>query len=165
MPAYCLYTRVLNDLPTSLPSSLTTGTYALIVTYIGDASGEIDERVGKKWARQYKTSTQKFPDITDSPATPKLVELCCVYLTLSMCFAKMGEENRGDEDNDRVPLKVYYRRLGERLLKEIANADEVDLNIDYENKFYIEDKYPTATTEASYDRKFTNTELDTYSYS
>jgi hypothetical protein len=162
MPAYCLYTRVLNDLPTSLPSSLTASTYALIKTYIGDASGEIDERVGKKWARQYNSSTQKFPDITDTPATPKLVELCCVYLTLSMCFAKMGEENRADEDAGRVPLKVYYRNLAEKLLIAIADSDQVDLDISTENKFWYQEKYPDDETD--YDRVFTNDELDTYSY-
>ena len=162
MPAYCAYTRVLNDLPTSLPSSLTATTYALIKTYIGDASGEIDDRVGKKWARQYATSTQKFPDITDSPATPKLVELCCVYLTLSYCFAKMGEDNRGDEDSGRLPLKVYYRKLAEEIMQEIAYSDAVDLNITTENKFDYQEKYPDDETE--YDRTFTNDELDKYSY-
>ena len=162
MPSYCVYTRVLNDLPSSLPSSLTDTSYALIKTYISDASGEIDERVGKKWARQYKTSTQKFPDITDTPATPKLVELCCVYLTLSMCFAKMGEDNRGDDDSGRVPLKVYYRKLGEDLLKKIAHDDDVDLDISTENPFWYQEKYPDDETD--YDRTFTNDELDKYSY-
>ena len=162
MPAYCAYTRVLNDLPSSLPSSLTATTYALVKTYIGDASGEIDDRVGKKWARQYATNTQKFPDITDSPATPKLVELCCVYLTLSYCFAKMGEDNRGDEDAGRLPLKVYYRNLAEKLMEEIAHSDSVDLNITAENKFDYQEKYPDDETE--YDRTFTNDALDKYSY-
>jgi hypothetical protein len=160
MPAYCTVTRVLNDLPASLPSSLTATSYALITTYIGDASGEIDDRVGKKWARQYKTSTQKFPDITDSPATPKLVELCAIYLTLSWCYTKLGEENRGEDDNGREPMKVYYRRLAEKLMEQIAHADTVDLNISTENKFDYQEKYPD--DETAYDRVFTNDDLDTY---
>jgi hypothetical protein len=147
-------------LPASLPSSLTATSHALISTYIGDASGEIDERVGKKWARQYKTSTQKFPDITDTPATPKLVELTAIYLTLFWCFTKLGEENRGEDDNGREPMKVYYRKLAERLLKQIADDDNVDLDITTENPFWYQEKYPDDETD--YDRVFTNTELDAY---
>ena len=160
MPTYCTVARVLNDLPASLPSSLTATSHALIVTYIGDASGEIDERVGKKWERQYKTSTQKFPDITDTPATPKLVELCAIYLTLFWCYTKLGEENRGEDDNGREPMKVYYRKLAERLLKQIADDDNVDLDIATENPFWYQEKYPDDETD--YDRVFTNTELDAY---
>ena len=160
MPTYCTVTRVLNDLPASRPSSLTATSYALISTYIGDASGEIDERVGKKWARQYKTSTQKFPDITDTPATPKTVELAAIYLTLSWCYTKLGEENRGEDDNGRDPMKVYYRKLAEKLIKQIADDDNVDLDIATENPFWYQEKYPDDETD--YDRVFTNTELDAY---
>ena len=158
MPTYTTYAKVNADLPSGHGILEAT-----INTRISEASDEVDVRVGKKYARQYETNTQKFPDIDSDPATPSLVEKCCRWLVLAECFEDLGQDNRGDEETDgNVPAKIYYRRKAEKVLKEIATDDVMDLNISVENKFYYTEKYPD--DESDFDRKFTNENLDSYTY-
>ena len=158
MPTYTTYSKVNADLPSGHGILEAT-----IDTYISEASDEVEVRVGKKYARQYKTSTQKFPDITDSPATPSLIEKCCRWLVLAECYEDLGQDNRGDEQTEgNLPEKVYYRRKAEKVLKEIATDDTMDLNVSVENKFWSQEKYPD--DESDYDRIFTNENLDSYTY-
>jgi len=143
MPTYVLKNTVKNKLPSNLPDELND---ARIETLIGYASAEVDEMAGRQFSRQYNSNTQKFPDITDDPATPQTIELCTMWLVLSYCYEEMGDyENRGDEDND-VPNKIYYRRLCESKMKKI-NAGDIDLDISGTAQVENIDKYPTSSEE------------------
>ena len=156
MPAYVTLTKVKSWLPSGHGISDDD-----LNTIIGDSSEEIEEMAGKLYVKQYETNTQKFPDIDDDPATPKTIELCTLWLVLAESYARIEIDNSGDESNTQ-PKKKYYRDKAEAKMTKVA-AGEIDIDISVENPFYAEEKYPDDETD--FDRKFTNDELDTYTYS
>jgi hypothetical protein len=155
MAAYTDLTSVKNKLPASLPATLSD---SVITGFIVDASGEVDDGVGPRYSRQYKSNTQKFPDVTDSPSTPASVKLCATWLAVSECYEKIGESNRGNEPGASEPNKSYYRRKAEGVLSRILNG-EIDLSVAAATRAAaIGERYPD--DESTLDRVFTNTEMD-----
>lgn len=158
MALYIAIANVKNELPTGHGIS-----DADITTYVTEESSVIDDRVGKKYARQYESSAQKFPEYNSDPATPQLIQQVCKWLVLARCYEILAVENRGDaEDGSGKSLKKYYYDKAIKALDKIADDDNIDLNVSVENKFDFIEKYPD--DETSFDRIFTNTELDTYTY-
>lgn len=156
MPSYVTVANVKLKLPASLPTALSDARIAVLVA---NASGEIDELVGNNYAKSYQTNTQRFPNITDTTyTTPKTIELCALWLTLSACFEELGEENRGAEDVNNKPNKIYYRELAEKKLEQIRSG-EIQLSVlSHGTHWETDDKY--VDDESDMDRVFTNEAMD-----
>lgn len=156
--AYINVTSVKAKLPASLPTALTD---ARILILIQEASAEIDEAVGSRYAYQFNSDTQKFPDYGSTPDTPGTIKKIALWLTLSACYEEIGESNRGNEKGAKETNKAYYRRLAEGKLEKILNG-VIELNLGTENSassvFEGYEKYPS--DETSMDRKFTNDAMD-----
>ena len=153
MAAYVTRTKLTDNLPESLPSDMDS---AYLDTQIGDASSEVDELAGHQYTRSYKSGVQKFPDITDSPATPPSIEQCALWLALSRCYEKLEAENLGGDD-EVTPRKIYYRNKAEKKLKDIADG-KVDLNVTQSGIIAMKERYPDA--EDDMDHVVKKTELD-----
>lgn len=155
MANYVAQATVTAKLTTGAVTELTTGRIdALIIS----ASNEVDDLVGPGFARSYNSNTQKFPQITDSPATPATVELCALWLTLSRCYEELSDEvNFGNEENSR-PAKIYYRDLADKRLTMIRNR-EITLNVEGIEAEVIE-KYFDATVEDGMDHIFKKSDMD-----
>lgn len=87
MPTYTTSAKVLVQLPSSPPSSVTDN----LAEDIADASGIVEAMVGTSFPLSYEGSSQKFPDITSDPATPAIVALAATYLAASRQFQRLGE--------------------------------------------------------------------------
>ena len=156
MPNYVARASVTAKLPSGYSDVLDNDRIDDLIT---NASGEIEEMAGTRFSLQYETSTQKFPEITDSTyTTPKTIELCALWLTLSYCYEELADANRGDVENFETN-KVYYRRIATEKMEKVADG-EIDLGIGLTTKIYATEKYPD--DESSFDRVFTNTDMDTY---
>lgn len=124
MPTYCTSSKLTDNLPDNLPTAM-NATY--LASQISDASAECDELVGSHFSRVYESNTQKFPDITSTPATPKTIEQCALWLALSRCYEKLEVENYGAEDQ-ATPRSIYFRNKAENKLKEVRDG-VVELNV------------------------------------
>lgn len=91
MAAYTSDANLLIELPNSLPSELSS---AVRAQYISDASAEVDAWVGIRFGLSYVSGTQKFPDITASPATPAIIEKQARRLAAALGYRKLGETSR-----------------------------------------------------------------------
>lgn len=153
MAAYVTRVKLSDNLPDSLPSDMDN---AYLDTQISDASSEVDELAGHQYTRSYKSSVQKFPDITDSPATPPSIEQCALWFSLSRCYEKLETENLGGDD-EVTPRKIYYRNKAEKKLKDIADG-KVDLSVVSSGIIATKERYPE--NEDDMDHVVTKTELD-----
>lgn len=158
MPSYVTTAKVKTRLPSSLPTALNDASIAALIL---DASGEIDEKVGSRYSKSYQSSTQRFPEITDTTyTTPKTIELIALWLVLSAAYEILGEENRGAENDTNKPNKVYYREKALAELEAIRNSDiQLDV-ISLGTHWETDEKYPD--DESAMDRIFTNEELDAH---
>lgn len=94
MPTYTTLTSVKDELPSSLPASLTD---ALLTTYITAGSAQVDARVGRAYPFAYNSASQKFPEITDSVPTPSIIEECARQLAAFRAYVKLKEINKADQ--------------------------------------------------------------------
>ena len=84
MPTYTTVAKVQAELPSGQPEGYTAETWATkIGELISVCSQYVDDNVGSKYPFSYKTNTQKFPDITDEPATPSTIERITRWLVTS----------------------------------------------------------------------------------
>lgn len=113
MPTYTTRTALQTLLPSSLPAALTT---TLQDQYIADGSAYVDGMVGKRFP--ILSSNQKFADITDSPATPALIELCARWVAAHFAWLKLGEINRSEPTN-----ASRYLEMADAKLKEIRDGE------------------------------------------
>ena len=114
MPVYTDSTRVYSELPDNLPTSVTSYTD----TDIQSASQMVESGVGPRFPLAYKSNTQKFPDITDSPSTPGLIELAARYYAASLQYKRLGESVGEGE----VPKSKEYWDMAESLMADIRNG-------------------------------------------
>jgi hypothetical protein len=117
MPTYTTSAKVLTLLPDSPPSGVTTNT----TQDIADASAVIESLVGDQYALSYNTSSQKFPDVGDTPATPAIIELAARYYAahLQLLRLKMLQTvDEGEEDS----LGNAYRRKAEELAEGVRSG-------------------------------------------
>lgn len=114
MPTYTTTTQVEAILPT-LPASITSADKA---RWIADASGMVDEEVGRRYPVQ--STGQKFADISDSPATPVGIELCARWYAAYFAFLQLREINKSDELNSRAST---YFKLAQNRLKMIRQGE------------------------------------------
>jgi hypothetical protein len=134
---------------------------ANIAALILDAGGEIDEKVGNQYAKSYVTNTQRFPEISDTTyTTPKTIELIALWLVLSAAFEILGEENRGAEDTNNKPNKVYFREKALTELESIRNGDIILEVLSRGTNWEATEKYPD--DESSLDSVFTNEAMDAH---
>lgn len=158
MASYCTRTRLTDNLPDDLPAGMDS---TFMDNQIAASSFEVDELVGFGFTRQYKTNTQKFPDITDDPATPKTIENCALWLALSLCYEKLDVENEGDEvGENKTSRRVYYRNKAIQQLEKIRNG-VVDLNVTAEAGVEAQDKYMDDSDEEDKEWIVKKSELDT----
>lgn len=109
MPTYTTATAVEYGLP-SLPASITT---AHKTQWITDASALVDAHVGSRFP--VLSSSQKFADITDSPATPPVIEVIARWLAMYFGFVRLKEVNRAGEGTDQA--KAYWDKAMAELEK------------------------------------------------
>jgi len=100
MPTYCTSADVLLELPPSPPASVTDN----IAIDIAHASDLVEAGVGTAFPLAYNSGAQKFPDITDSPATPRIVALAAIYLAAARQYQRMGQLHDKDA-NQRTILE------------------------------------------------------------
>jgi len=117
MASYTSDAKLLVELPSSLPSTLSS---AVRAQYISDASAEVDSRVGPRYGLDYATNTQRFPDITDDPATPEVIEQIARWLAAARCYRKLGDINRDVATGMSTPER--YEKQAWELLKEIKTG-------------------------------------------
>jgi len=106
--AYTNRTNLQTLLPSVLPADLTT---ALQDQYISDASAMVDSLVGKRFPMS--SNGQKFNDITASPATPAVIELCARWIAAHFAWLKLGEINRSEATNAATYLAMAKAQLQE----------------------------------------------------
>ncbi len=116
MPAYTDFDRVMAHLPKDPPASVTAKTDQ----DIADASAQLDARVGAHFPLAYGGGTQRFPDITETPATPAIIELTTRYLAVHMQYVRMKEKRSGDGT-----LADKFGELADKLIGEIIKGDIV----------------------------------------
>ena len=118
MPAYCTEAQAKAGLPDSLPTDMNS---AYFTTAIADASAEVDSLVGGDYPLSYASSTQRFPDVSDTPATPAVIKECAVWLTMSRAYMKLDVDNVGGDGETRPRWQVF-RALAEEKLRDIAGG-------------------------------------------
>jgi hypothetical protein len=118
MAAYTTLTKVKAEIPSGLPEGYTQQTWdALLTGLITDNSQYVDDNVGGRYGFNYNSSVQKFPDITDSPATPATIEKICRFLCAADAYAYITRLFNND-DNKRQ----FRRNWAEGKLEEIREG-------------------------------------------
>jgi hypothetical protein len=132
MAQYTSDTALLRELPESLPSALDTEVERL--PYIQQASALADSLVGPDFSAD--GTGQRFPDATDTPATPPIIELATRKLAASMIVTALGVVNStaapSSADTLRDEAMEWFRKIREREIavtgtdgSEHASADRV----------------------------------------
>ncbi len=114
MPTYTDSTRVYTELPDNLPTSVTNYTD----TDIASASQIVESKVGAAFPLAYKNNAQKFPDITDTPSTPGIVELAARYYAASLQYKRL-EQVAGEGE---TPKSSQYWDMAESIVKDIREG-------------------------------------------
>jgi hypothetical protein len=114
MPTYCTSTDVLNYLPDNPPSTVTDHLSDDIAT----ASDLVESGVGPRFALLYKSNAQKFPDVTDSPATPNIVRRAATFYAASLQWLRL-KESVGENE---TPSWEKYQAMAEQLVADIRNG-------------------------------------------
>ena len=105
MPTYCTDAQLTDELMDHLPEEITSSYRS---SAIGDSSSELDGLVGLSFPLDYSTSSQKFPNITDSPATPIVIKRCAIWLAASYCWVTMSATSRlTTEAAESSPAEMY----------------------------------------------------------
>lgn len=115
MPTYTDSASVLAHLPPSPPTTVTNYTAA----DIADASSIVESKVGPEFPLAYKSGTQKFPDITDSPATPAIIKLAATWLAASFQYVRLGRPAREGETSQAD----LFRERAMSLLDDIRSGE------------------------------------------
>ncbi len=132
MAQYTTDTALLRELPESLPTALDTAGERL--PYIEQASALADALVGPDFTAN--VSGQRFPDASDSPATPPIIELATRKLAASMIVTALGVVSStaapSSADTLRAEAMEWFRKIREREIavtgsdgSEYASADRV----------------------------------------
>lgn len=121
MATYTTSAKVAIHLPDDVPAAVS----ARVDDDITDASAIVDGAAGSRFPLSYGGSVQRFPDITDSPATPALIELCARWYAASFQWARMGQSAVDGEQTEAEK----FEKKAEALLERIRNG-EVAVTID-----------------------------------
>lgn len=119
---YCTPDDVISYLPASYDEGVSD---SYLLNAIAQASSECDARVGRNFSLNYQENKQRFPNITDSPATPELIREAAALLAAYRVYVKLREVNRGLGDD---PQGIILRNSGRKILEEIRNG-EIDILI------------------------------------
>ena len=149
---YTTVAKVQAELPRGEPTGYTTETWATKLSeLIAERSQYVDDGVGGAYPFSYNSSTQKFPDITDDPATPSRIEVITRYLTVSDAMGIIG----GTYNIGEPSQKTLTRSKGEAQLKDILNGKlSISLNgISLKSSFlYTTNDRPTDQDDPDFDR-------------
>ena len=107
MPVYTTLTELGYWLPDNLPATITT---TLKTAMIANASSQIDARL-TRFELAYNSGTQKFPDVTDSPATPANINEICQMLAASLIYVILKEINKSEYKQGEHLRQLAYDRL------------------------------------------------------
>lgn len=156
MPSYTDLVAVKAEIPNTPPSNPSTGeSYSSddwntkLSSIISSNSQLVDDAVGGNYLFAYKDSTQKFPDITDSPATPGTIQ--AITRDLAICEA-LGYYSINYVDADNAP-RLRRRNNAEKKLKDIregvikisvegTNLFTVATNVSYTREDVLDDERP-----------------------
>ena len=119
MPTYTTSAKVQLELPSTLPTDFVTNYMA---TMIADASAIVEDEVGTDYAFNYNSATEKFPAITDSPATPALIEKITRALAAAEGYVRLGEINK---ISDEESMEGKLREWAEEKLRQIREGEIV----------------------------------------
>lgn len=114
MPAYTNSTNVNRHLPSGLPSTVTD----YVANDIADASAVVDGSVGALYGLNYNSSGQRFPDITDSPGTPALIEQAARFLAVAYQYSRAGE-NVGE---DEITQEERFTKRADKILEDVRSG-------------------------------------------
>ncbi len=127
MPTYTSDTNLLTELPDNLPAALDTPVER--APYIEQASLLADSLVGPRFPiRTYGAAEHKFPDITDTPPTPPLVELGTRKLAAAMVYGALSLIGReGDVGGKGLYDEAleWFRRIREGELQ-VTDSEGTD---------------------------------------
>lgn len=143
-----------------LPSTVETAVSAQIAQDIADASQIVESGVGSGFGFNYNSNADKFPSITDSPATPGIIVLAASYLAASMQWRRIKESIADGE----MTSAQKYEDMGNKILEDIRNGVlTVDLsgaNLKSSHLYTVEDDVYDDLDEAI----FSKDNLDAHSY-
>ena len=115
MPTYCTTDKLNTYLPDSLPAAV-SGKQA---TDIADASEVVDAKVGGRFGLNYNSNTQRFPEVTDDPATPAIIQQATALLAAGVQYQRL-KERVGDGE---VSMAEVYRKRGEAILEQVKSGE------------------------------------------
>ena len=122
MPTYTSDENLLRELPSSLPTALDTAAERL--PYITEASALADALVGPRFPAN--ESGQRFPDITETPPTPPLIEMATRLLAASLIYAALHTIGGGDgppaAESLRNEALTWFTRIRDGEIS-VAGAD------------------------------------------
>jgi len=129
MPAYTTIAKIKQEIPASRPDDPTTGlTFtseawdAKLTALLAERSAEVDDLVGSRYSFAYEENTQKFPDITSSPATPSVVEKITRWLVVYDALGYYGGTYAFSQDNEQ-PIRNKWKADAEKMLEKINPSD------------------------------------------
>jgi hypothetical protein len=116
MPTYTTSANVQLELPSTLPTDFVTNN---MTTMIADASAIVDAMVGPDYAFSYNSSTEKFPAIGDTPATPSIIEKCARLVAAAEGYVRLKEINKLSGKD----METKLRRQAEKKLLAIRDGE------------------------------------------
>jgi len=136
MPVYTTIEAVEQWTPSNLPDTIDN---TFKTNAIAQASEEIDAAL-TKFGLAYKSNTQKFPDITDSPPTPVIIQEVAQWLAAYRYYVKLKEINKNMEMKQGFLLRDMAKKRLERI-----NNGEMDVILSDGTKIerYVNDIYHT----------------------
>lgn len=147
MPTYTTVAKVKADLPSGVPTDPSTGSAfsangwtAKIGEIIDEQSQYVDDNVGGNYAFSYGSNDQKFPDITDDPATPATID----KITKNLCVAECLGYFSGIYNANDNTLRVRRRDWAENKLRAIRTG-EIQISV-------AGTILPTVSVDIAYDR-------------
>lgn len=129
MATYCTDAQVTRWLPDNLPADFDSAAERL--AYITEASAQLDAIIGPRFA--LNASFQKFPDVTDSPATPAVIQLPASLLAAALILLAMGALNLVTRDpkplEDRAARTLDAIRNGVMHVTDSAGKEYGTMNV------------------------------------
>lgn len=114
MPTYTNSTNVNKHLPASPPAALTDN----VALDIADASDLVDSLAGARFGLNYNSSSQKFPEIDGSPATPSIIEKAARWFAVSFQYERLGDQIK----EGKVSRAERFYNKAEKLMQQVRDG-------------------------------------------
>jgi hypothetical protein len=95
MPTYCTDADLTDLLPDNLPVDIDSETER--ASWITRGSALVDARIGPRFVTGvFEGQSQKFPDITHTPATPEVIREIAALMSASVVLDHLGVDGSGE---------------------------------------------------------------------